>query len=515
MTAELSQRDDPTAESPQGPVRARAHAALIGSGIMSAHLGALLKSLAPDMTVQVFETNSQLAHESSDGWNNAGTGHAGICEISYTPTRGADGKVDVRLAREIFEQFLLSKQFWSYAAAAGLVGDPRDFVHRTPHIGFVRGAADVDFLEARHAAMVEHHFFRTMEISREASRIAEWSPLLTEGRQPEPIAATRMEAGTEVHFGHLARQLLQWLGRQEGCRIAVGQRVTRLRRDGNAWEVTATCRNTGERQRCLADFVFVGAGGGTLPVLQSTGLPETHGLASFPIGGQWLVCDVEEACVRHAAKVYGAALPAAPSLGAPHLDARTLDGRRYLLFGPYASWTTRFLKGSGHWTDLPRSIRPGNWTALVRAAWKNRQLVGYLIQQGLQNSEHRMRPLRDFYPAARAEDWRLVEAGIRVQTIKKSDRGAVYFGTEVFTAAGGTIAALLGASPGASVSASIALGVVRRCFPQLLARSAARDRLLRMLPAYGEDLQQPHNAGLFASIEARADEILRLSSPAS
>lgn len=483
---------------------------LIGSGIMSASLAAMLKRLDPGLSVQVFEVADGIAQESSDGWNNAGTGHAGLCEISYTPAREADGSVKVDRALGIFEQYEHSKQFWSYAVASGMVGDPKSFIHTVPHIGFVHGADGVDFLRDRHAAMVEHHFFRTMELTLDGALIGDWAPLVMEGRDAGPVAATRVVSGTEVNFGDLARELLRWLAAQDRCNIATGHRVVRLRHVGDRWELVVQCVETGETILHRSRFVFVGAGGGSLPLLQTASLPEVAGLGGFPIGGQWLVCDNPVVCDRHDAKVYGTTPPASPSLGAPHLDVRRLDGRRQLMFGPFGSWTTKFLKNSGRWTDLPSSVRYGNITTLLRSAIHNRALVRYLVGQALQSMDHRMAALRGFYPLANPQDWKLIEAGIRVQTIKKEDRGAVYFGTEVFRVAGGSLAALLGASPGASVSVSIALEVIKSCLPQLLHSPDGHARMKQMIPTYDEDLKRSSNAGLFAQSSARAEELLQL-----
>ena len=494
--------------SPNAP--ATTDVLLVGSGIMSASLAAMLKSLEPRLSIRVVESTPELAREASDGWNNAGTGHAGLCEISYTPAREADGSVKIGRALSIFEQFEHSKQFWAHAVASGMAGEPAGFIHSVPHICFVHGAADVDFLRARQEAMREHHFFRAMQFTADPATIQGWVPLVMEGRGPGPVAATRSEGGTEVNFGLLARRLLGWLGAQDGCEVATGCRVTGLAREHGAWRVAVTHVASGERLVHRARFVFVGAGGGSLPLLQSTGLSEVRGLGGFPIGGQWLVCDDAELAARHGAKVYGPAPPASPSLGAPHLDLRRLDGRRQLLFGPFGSWTTRFLKETGRWSDLPRSLRPGNLTTLLRAAVHNRPLVQYLVAQALQSMETRMGALRQFYPAARTADWRIVEAGIRVQTIKKADRGAVYFGTEVFSSQDKSLAALLGASPGASVAVNIAVETIKQCLPHLLATAEGRDRMKRMIPAYDEDLKLPANAAVFERAARAAEETLGL-----
>lgn len=486
---------------------------LVGSGIMSASLAALLKDLEPRLSIRVVEITPDLSREASDGWNNAGTGHAGLCELSYTPGREPDGSVNISRTLKIFEQFEHSRQFWAHAVEGGMAGEPAGFIHAVPHICFVAGDADVSLLQARQAALREHHFFRGMEFTADPSTIQAWAPLVMEGRGPSRVAATRAAAGTEVNFGQLARRLLGWLGAQDGCEVATGCRVTGLSREHDAWRVAVTHVASGERLVHRARFVFVGAGGGSLPLLQSTGLPEARGLGGFPIGGQWLVCDDPALAARHEVKVYGATPPSSPSLGAPHLDQRRLDGRRQLLFGPFGSWTTRFLKQTGRWTDLPGSLRADNFPTLLRAAVHNRPLVQYLIGQALQRMESRMGALRQFYPAARTADWRLLEAGIRVQTIKRADRGAVYFGTEVFSSQDRSLAALLGASPGASVAVNIAVETIKTCLPHLFATAEGRARMKKMIPVHDEDLKLPANAGLFERASRAADETLGLALP--
>lgn len=485
---------------------------LIGSGVMSANLGALLKRLDPRLTIQLYEVTDGLAQESSDGWNNAGTGHAGICELSYTPKREADGSVNVNKVIEIFEQFEHSKQFWSYAVASGMAEGPKDFINPVQHISFVHGDEQVDFLKARHAGMVAHHFFREMEYTTDRAKIASWAPLLLEGRGNVPIAATKMDAGTDVNFGEISRKLLAWFGRQEGCGIATGHRVVDLKRKEERWEVSAKNLATGEVRVSRAKFVFVGAGGGSLPLLQNSGIAEAKGLGGFPIGGQWLICDNPELVAKHQAKVYGQALDAAPTMAVPHLDTRILDGKKTLLFGPFAAWTTKFLHKKGSLTDLPFSVRPDNVGTLIKIGIHNLDLVRYLVQQGTQSMAARMKLLRVFYPAAQAKDWKLIDAGIRVQAIKKTDgeAGIVHYGTEVITDANRTISALLGASPGASVSVNIVLEVIKKCFPQLLASPAGYARMKEMIPTFDEDIKLPAHADRFHAVRQRADEILQL-----
>ncbi|MEY3895922.1 MAG: hypothetical protein RLZZ214_1442 [Verrucomicrobiota bacterium] len=488
---------------------------LIGSGVMSANLGALLKRLDPRLTIQLYEVTDGLAQESSDGWNNAGTGHAGICELSYTPKREADGSVNVNKVIEIFEQFEHSKQFWSYAVASGMVDRPKDFINPVQHLSFVHGAEQVDFLKARHAGMAAHHFFREMEYSTDRASIASWAPLLLEGRGDVPIAATKMDAGTDVNFGAISRKLLRWLGQQEGCGIASGHRVIGLRKTNAGWEVRAKDLATGEVRVNRTKFVFVGAGGGSLTLLQKSGIPEAKGLGGFPIGGQWLVCDNPEIVSKHQAKVYGQALDAAPTMAVPHLDTRILDGKKTLLFGPFATWTTKFLHKKGSFTDLPFSVRPDNLATLINIGIHNLDLVRYLVQQGTQSMADRMKVLHVFYPAAQVKDWKLIDAGIRVQAIKKTDgqAGIVHYGTEVITDADRTISALLGASPGASVSVNIVLEVIKKCFPQLLSTPEGHFRMKAMIPTFDEDIKLPENATRFREVGQRVDEVLQLHQP--
>jgi malate dehydrogenase (quinone) len=485
---------------------------LIGGGIMSAHVGAMLKRLDPRLAIEVYEAAPELARESSDGWNNAGTGHAGLCELNYTPPPAVAGApVDVTKALEIFSRFEQSRQFWSYAVAHGLAPRPAEWIRAVPHLSFVRGAAQVDFLRARHAALSAHPFFRTMEFTSDREVLRRWAPLLIGGRSdPAPIAATKIAAGTDVNFGELSCQLLAWLGAQEGCRVFTGHRITQLRRATTGWEMVVRETASGAARPVRARFVFIGAGGGTIPLLQAAGLPAARGLAAFPIAGQWLVCENPAVVARHFGKVYGPPPPDSGALGGPHLDVRHLHGKRVLLFGPFATWTTKFLHRTGRVTDLPRSLRADNVATLLRTGVHNFVLVRFLVREALQSMDTRLRALRAFYPEARAADWRLVDAGIRVQALKKADAGRLSFGTEVITAPDHTLAALLGASPGASVSANIALEIIQRCFPETLRASEGYARMKAMLPTFDTDLGQPAAAAGYARHAAQIDDLLQL-----
>ena len=485
---------------------------LIGSGVMSANLGAMLKRLDPSLSIQLYEITDELAQESSNGWNNAGTGHAGICELSYTPKRETDGTVNVNKAIEIFEQFEHSRQFWSYAVASGMVENPKEFINPVPHLSFVHGQEMVDFLRARYDGMAAHHFFKGIEFTTDRATIGSWAPLLVEDRADVPIAATKMVNGTDVNFGSISRKLIHWLSQQDRCGVASGHRVVGLDKTNSGWNLNIKDLETGEIRTNTAKFVFVGAGGGSLPLLQKAGIPEAKGLGGFPIGGQWLICENPEIVNQHQAKVYGQPLDAAPTMAAPHLDSRILDGKKTLLFGPFAAWTTKFLEKTGSFTDLPFSIRPDNILTLTNIGLHNIDLVRYLVQQGTQSMADRMEVLHVFYPAAQAKDWKLIDAGIRVQAIKKTDgkAGIVHYGTEVITNEDRSISALLGASPGASVSVNIVLDVVKKCFSRLLESPEGKARMKEMIPTYDEDIKLPANAERFREVSRKASALLQL-----
>lgn len=482
---------------------------LIGSGIMSSNLGALLKRIAPDLKVQLYEVSNELAQESSNGWHNAGTGHAGICELSYTPFQREDGSVDVSNAIKIFNQFEFSKLFWGYALRTGMIQDGRDFINPVPHISFVYGAKSVEYLRARYEGLVAHHFFKGMEFTTDRNKIREWAPLLVDGREDIPVAATKMDNGTDVNFGAISRKLIHWLSEQPECGVATNHRVVGLTKTASGWKVRVQPKN-GKAFESTAKFVFVGAGGGSLPLLQMSGIAEGKGFGGFPIGGQWLVCDNPAVVEQHQAKVYGQSPGAAPTMAVPHLDTRVIDGKKSLLFGPYAAWTTKFLSKSGSFFDLPGSMRPDNVSSLLKVGLYNLPLVKYLIQQGTQSMSSRMKSLREFYPDAKDADWRLIDAGIRVQAIKKEDgkAGIVHYGTEIVTDAAKSISALLGASPGASVSVYLMLDVIKQCLPNVLATESGAKIVKEIFPYFGEDISRAEFADRFAEMDQKSEQEL-------
>jgi len=483
---------------------------LVGAGIMSATLGALLKQLEPGLTIEIFEGLDKVAAESSDAWNNAGTGHAALCELNYTPEK-ADGSIDSSKAVKINESFKVSKQFWSYLVQKELIKSPRTFINRIPHLSFVKGVTDAAYLKKRYEALKKSCLFGEMEFSEDPAQLTEWMPLVMEGRNPvEPVAATRMEAGTDVNFGVLTRSLISWLKSESGVKVHLGHEVLNLHRDGNAtWRLYVLDKATGQKRTVTAKFVFLGAGGGALPLLQKSGIKEGRGFGGFPVSGQWLRCTNSELIERHNAKVYGKAPIGAPPMSVPHLDTRLIEGKKGLLFGPYAGFTTKYLK-NGSLLDFPLAIKPDNLVPMTAAAFQNIGLTRYLIGQVLQSPKDRFAALKEFMPEAKIEDWKLEIAGQRVQVIKKDRKrgGVLQFGTEVICAGDGSISALLGASPGASTAVSIMLELIGDCFPAKMKDIVWQTKLKEMIPSFGESLAK--NSALHDRVKLWTREVLGL-----
>ena len=460
---------------------------LVGGGIMSATLGSLLRRLEPNWTIALFERGPGLAPESTDPWNNAGTGHSALCELNYTP-EAADGSVTVSSAVKVNAEFQLSREYWSALVEDGTIPDPRAFLVPVPHISFVWGAANVAYLKARHEALKGHPLFPGAEFTDDPRVIHQWAPLVMPGRpKDEPVAATRFVNGTDINFGALTTILVDsFAGPKTDVHINHPVQSIRRRKDG-LWAVSVRNRIGGTPATVLAKFVFVGAGGHALNLLQRAGIPEIRGFAGFPVSGQFYRCDNPDVVAKHNAKVYGKAAVGAPPMSVPHLDTRVVDGQSSLLFGPYAGFTPKFLK-AGSWWDLPRSIRPGNLIPMLAVAATNFGLVKYLATEIFAGRAKRLDALREYFPDANPADWYGYSAGQRVQVIAKDDAkgGVLKFGTEVVAHKDGSIAGLLGASPGASTSVAAMLDVLERCFPAR--QSSWAPKLAKLVPSYGKPL---------------------------
>lgn len=460
---------------------------LIGGGIMSVTLGAILKQVEPEWNIHLYEVLSELALESSSPWNNAGTGHSALCELNYTKDL-PDGTVDISSAVKINEQFQISRQFWSYLVKKDLLPDPENFINTVPHMSFVWGDDNVAFLRRRFDALKAHPLFAGMEYSEDPAVIHSWAPTLMPGRpKSQRFAATKMAAGTDIDFGSLSHDLADYLAASD-VEISTDQKVTGLSQDKDGlWRVRMRRTIGKATSQVHARFVFVGAGGGALRLLQKSGIPEAKGYGGFPVSGQFLRTDDPKLVTKHLAKVYGKASVGAPPMSVPHLDTRIVGGTASLMFGPYAGFTPKFLK-RGSWLDLPSSIRPGNIIPLLAVFKDNLDLSWYLITQLLASKRAKFEALREFMPDARPSDWHLITAGQRVQVIKKDAKkgGVLQFGTEVVTGADGTIAGLLGASPGASTAVPIMLDLIGRCFPDRL--EGWMPTIHAMVPTYGKTL---------------------------
>ncbi len=483
---------------------------LVGAGVMSATLGKLLAQLDPSLKIVMVERLANVAHESSHGLNNAGTGHAGYCELNYTPQQ-PDGSIKIDRALEINAAFEVSLQFWSYLVKQGLLPTPEKFINPVFHQSFVWGEENVAFLRKRYQALHRHHLFGEMEYSEDHAQLHKWMPLVMRQRDPQQkVAATQVKHGTDVDFGFLTRRLVKALRALPNFELKLSHTITSLKQhEDGRWHVRVKDNHANTTRTIDAGFVFLGAGGGALPLLQKSGIAESQGYGGFPVSGQWLICRNPEIVRQHATKVYGKAAVGAPPMSVPHLDARIIDGESALLFGPFASITTKFLK-EGSVLDLFSSLKPGNLKPMLAVARDNIDLTRYLIIEALKSHKDRVAALREFYAEAKEEDWQLASAGQRVQIIKGCDTkgGKLEFGTEIVTSKDGTLASLLGASPGASTSVQAMIEVIERCFKQRMKSTEWKRKMKEMIPSYGESLDE--NATLLHEVRKKTLATLHL-----
>ncbi|CQD30663.1 malate dehydrogenase, FAD/NAD(P)-binding domain [Staphylococcus capitis] len=462
---------------------------LIGGGIMSATLGTLLKELSPEKEIKLFERLDQPGEESSNVWNNAGTGHSALCELNYTK-EGKDGSVDITKAIKINEQYQVSKQFWTYLVRTGQLDSPGKFIQSVPHMSFVKGENNVRFLKSRVDSLQKNVLFEKMEISEDPEKIKKWVPLMMEGRKSEePIAITYDETGTDVNFGALTKKLISNL-QEKHVVVNYKHEVQDIKKQDNGnWNVVIKDLTSGQITNYETEFVFIGAGGASLPLLQKTGIKESKHIGGFPVSGLFLRCKNPDVIKQHHAKVYGKAEVGAPPMSVPHLDTRFVNGERSLLFGPFAGFSPKFLK-TGSYLDLIKSVKPNNIVTMLSAGVKEFNLTKYLVSQLMLSNEERVDDLRVFFPEAKDEDWEVITAGQRVQVIKDTDKskGNLQFGTEVITSEDGTLAALLGASPGASTAVDIMFDVLQRCYQSEF--SGWESKIKEMVPSFGLKLSE-------------------------
>jgi malate dehydrogenase (quinone) len=463
---------------------------LIGGGIMSATLGVWLNALEPGWSIQMVERLDQVALESSNGWNNAGTGHSALAELNYTPEKKT-GQIEIAKAVEINEAFQVTRQFLAYQVKTGVMKDPRSFINYTPHMSFVWGDDNIAYLKKRWEALKASPLFAGMEYSEDPEQLRKWVPLMMDGRDPgQKVAATWSPLGTDCEWGEVTRQYVAHLQKLPSFRLRISTEVESITKNvDGSWRVTSRNLKDGSRQIVDAKFVFIGAGGGALHLLQKSGIPEGDDYAGFPVGGSFLINDNPDVATLHLAKAYGKAAVGSPPMSVPHLDTRMLGGKRVILFGPFATFSTKFLK-EGSYFDLLSSTTTSNLWPMMKVGVDEFPLVEYLAGQLMLSDDDRIAALRAYFPKARKEEWRLWQAGQRVQIIKRdAEKGGVLkLGTEIVNARDGSIAALLGASPGASTAAPIMLQVLEKVFARKVATPEWQAKIRAIVPSYGTKL---------------------------
>ncbi len=486
---------------------------LIGGGIMSATLGVWLNELEPNWSIQMIERLDQVALESSNGWNNAGTGHSALAELNYTPEK-KNGQIEIAKAVEINEAFQVTRQFLAHQVKTGVMTDPRAFINYTPHMSFVWGDDNIAYLKKRWEALKASPLFAGMEYSEDPEQLRKWVPLMMGGRDPkQKVAATWSPLGTDCEWGEVTRQYVAHLQKQPSFSLRLSTEVESITKNGDgSWRVSAKNLKDRTRRTLDAKFVFIGAGGGALHLLQKSGIPEGDDYAGFPVGGSFLINDNPDVATLHLAKAYGKASVGSPPMSVPHLDTRVLGGKRVILFGPFATFSTKFLK-EGSYFDLLSSTTTSNLWPMMKVGVDEFPLVEYLAGQLMLSDDDRIAALREYFPKARKEEWRLWQAGQRVQIIKRDPNkgGVLKLGTEIVNAKDGSIAALLGASPGASTAAPIMLQVLEKVFAQKVATPEWQAKIREIVPSYGTKLNDDPDRVARAWADTSAQ--LRLPTP--
>lgn len=483
---------------------------LIGAGIMSATMAAMIHELIPKAKITILERLHDVALESSEGWNNAGTGHSAFCELNYTP-ENENGEIDITKAIKIAEQFEISKQFWTYLIENKKLNFQEPFIHQVPHCSFVKGENDVKFLKKRYEKLSQNPLFSEMIYSKDREEIGSWFPLVINGRElSQPIAATKMNMGTDVNFGQLTHELFTYLLSTDKFEILYHQEVYDIdRNDDNTWKIEFKNLKTKSKGKLDANYVFVGAGGGALKLMNKAQIKEVDGYGGFPIGGKWLKCINPDVIKQHHTKIYGKAEIGAPPMSVPHLDSRVINGKSELLFGPYAGFSTKFLK-EGSYFDLPESLDFDNIMPMIQVGIHNIPLTKYLIDQVMMSFDDKFKELQKYYPQAVKEDWELVNAGQRVQVIKKNKEGEgiLEFGTEIIVTENGTLSGILGASPGASTAVSIMLKILEKMISSDFKSQTIQLKLKEIFPSYNQSLSD--NEELLLSVRNRCHRVLGL-----
>lgn len=447
-----------------------------------------MKKLMPEAKITIYEKLDSVAAESSDSWNNAGTGHSAFCELNYTPEQ-EDGSIKIEKALDIASSFEISRQFWAYLKEQNILSEP--FIKTVPHMSFVWGEKNINFLKKRHKAMTPFALFEDMKYSEDFDEVESWVPMMMKDRdRSEKMGVTRMQAGTDVNFDIITRGVMAYLKSCDGVDVLVNHKVKNLsKQTDGSWKIKVKDTKTGKTKTSNSKFVYISSGGGSLPMLQKSGIKEGKGYGGFPVSGKFMRCKNPEIIKEHNAKVYGKAAEGSPPMSMPHLDDRRIDGEDSLLFGPYAGMSLKFLK-SGSVLDLVGSLRFDNIKPMLAVAKNEFGLIKYLVGQVMQSKKDRFKFLKLYFPVAREEDWELYTAGQRVQIMKKDKEkgGVLKLGTEIINSADGSLAALLGASPGASTAVTTTFEILEKCFAEQLNSEDWKSRITEMIPTYGKSL---------------------------
>ena len=479
-------------------------AVLVGAGIMSGTLALLLTEVLPDIKILIIEKLDSPGSESTGAFNNAGTGHAANCELNYTPI-DEKGKINIDKALSINRSFENSMSLWASLYESGKI-DIKKFLKFIPHISFVSGKENISFLKKRYQLMVNNPEFIDMEFTSSFSQISSWANLITKDRNPlNEIAATRVERGTDINFEALTKEYLSFVSKNKNVELRYKTELIDLKKiDQKQWELELSFN--GRKISVRTAYVFLGAGGKTINYLQKSKIPEANNYGGFPVSGKWLICEEKYLTEKHNSKVYGKADIGSQPMSVPHLDTRWIDGKKLLLFGPFAGFTTKFLK-QGSYFDLFNSIKKNNIFSMLDVGVKNNDLIKYLISQSLKNHNSRVENLKNMMPSADPSNWYLKNAGQRVQIIKKTYKGgSLKFGTEIVTSTDGSLSALLGASPGASTAVSIMVAVLKKSCLFLNDKSNLQKRINDLI--YQSQFTYESDKDFLTNIKKRNNSIL-------
>ncbi len=191
----------------------------------------------------------------------------------------------------------------------GVLKNPRSFINHTPHMSFVWGDENVAYLEKRYEALKASPLFAGMQYSTDPEQIKKWVPLMMEGRDPsQKIGATWSPLGTDMEFGEITRQFVSHLKSTPNFDLQVSSEVDAIERNSDgSWRVSYSNSANGSEHTIDAKFVFIGAGGGALHLLQMSAFRKLKTTAVSPVGGSFLVNENPDVSMLHLAKAYGKA----------------------------------------------------------------------------------------------------------------------------------------------------------------------------------------------------------------